>query len=94
MVRCDRKSSAGRVTGGDPPEIIYLICQCAGGVRCRPSRGTHAEWQRGRNLEEHRSRSRHKGVSGLDRTGHRCNAMQGRKGQEGGHGRYLDASTA
>lgn len=28
MVRCDKKSGVGRVTGGDPPEIIYVIFLC------------------------------------------------------------------
>lgn len=47
MVRCDKRLGVGRVTGGDLPEIIYLICLCAGGVRCRPSRGTRRDWQEG-----------------------------------------------
>lgn len=47
MVRCDKKSGVGRVTGGDPPEIIYVIFLGAGGVRCRPSRGNDRKMSRG-----------------------------------------------
>lgn len=77
-MQCDKKSSVGRVTGGDPPEIIYLICECAGGVRCRTSRGT---------LRKSRGQTTWKSVgaaAGIGKWaglgwGNRCDAVQGER---------------
>lgn len=78
MVRCDKKSSVGRVTGGDPPEIIYLICECAGGVRCRPLRCTR-RMSRGQTTLKRVGAAAGIGKwAGLD-WGHRCDAMQGKR---------------
>lgn len=68
------------MTGGDPPEIIYLICLAGSDV---DRRGAHRQNGKEDNLEESRSRSsrrREVGWTGQGTDATRCKGRRDKRG--------------